>query len=108
MQASGRYIYAVFMCQQALEKALKALLAFQGQEIPPIHNLRRLAEAARLSSELESEEMRRFDYLSQYYLNARYKEDLQDLLQQVGEGTARQFIDFTRGCVAWLTRKIKR
>ena len=44
MLQTGRLIYAVFMCQQSLEKAIKALLVFQGKEVIPIHNLRRLAE----------------------------------------------------------------
>lgn len=42
------------MCQQALEKALKAVLAFKGAELPPIHNLRRLAEAANIVSMLNA------------------------------------------------------
>jgi len=31
MNKAGRYLYVLFMCQQAVEKALKALLALQGQ-----------------------------------------------------------------------------
>jgi HEPN domain-containing protein len=46
-------------------------------------------------------------FISQYYMSSRYKEDLQDLLQQVGEETARQFVDFARERMAWLTRKIR-
>jgi len=41
---TGRLIYAIFMCQQSLEKCFKALLAYQEKEVIPIHNLRRLAE----------------------------------------------------------------
>ena len=107
MLTSRRFIYAVFMCQQALEKALKALIASRGQDVPPIHNLRRLAEAAKLMPELEVETIRRFDFLSQYYLNARYKVDIQELMRQVGEETACQFVDFTRERITWLTRKIR-
>jgi len=44
MLQTGRLVYAIFMCQQSLEKCFKALLAFQEREIVPIHNLRRLAE----------------------------------------------------------------
>ena len=33
MYSTGRYIYAIFMCQQAIEKSLKALLVFKGIEI---------------------------------------------------------------------------
>jgi len=46
MLQTGRWIYSIFMCQQSLEKCLKALIAYQDKEIVPIHNLRRLAEIA--------------------------------------------------------------
>jgi hypothetical protein len=35
MYASGRHIYAVFMCHLALEKALKGMLYERLREIPP-------------------------------------------------------------------------
>ena len=44
MLQTGRLVYAIFMYQQSLEKCFKALLAYKGREIVPIHNLRRLAE----------------------------------------------------------------
>ena len=103
-----RYIYVVFMCQQAVEKSFKALLAYRGLEVPPIHNLRRLAEAGGFLLELQSEELRRLDFLSQYYLNARYKEDIQDLSKQVGEDTAREFVQWARVKMLWATRELMR
>ena len=40
MQSSNRYLYTVFMCQQAIEKILKALhLKKFSKEAPPSHNL---------------------------------------------------------------------
>ena len=49
MLASGRYLYVVFCCQQAVEKALKAVITAQTGTLPPrIHNLLRLAEAAKI------------------------------------------------------------
>ncbi|MBI4634940.1 MAG: HEPN domain-containing protein [Candidatus Rokubacteria bacterium] len=71
MVKTARYIYAVFMCQQAFEKAFKALLAYKGREVPPIHNLRRLAEMTDAISALDPGDQRKLDFLSQYYLNAR-------------------------------------
>ena len=49
MHASGRYLYVLFCCPQAIEKTLKAIIAKQSNEFPPrIHNLIRLAEVAAL------------------------------------------------------------
>ena len=42
-----RYLYVLFMCQQCLEKMLKAMVILETKKFPPrIHNLVRLAEAA--------------------------------------------------------------
>ncbi|MEW6096726.1 MAG: HEPN domain-containing protein [bacterium] len=67
------------MCQQALEKSFKALITFKDMEILPIHNLRRLAEMSGLIDEINQADLRKIDFLSQYYLNARYKEDIEEL-----------------------------
>ncbi len=50
MLQTGRLIYAIFMCQQSLEKCFKALLAYEDKEIVPIHNLRRLLNLLSLST----------------------------------------------------------
>lgn len=71
MRNTGRHIYAVFMCQQALEKAMKAFINNIGNEILPIHNLRRLAENAGLIKELNEEQLIKMDFLSQYYISAK-------------------------------------
>lgn len=107
MLAAGRYIYAVFMCQQALEKCFKALMASKGMEIIPVHNLRRLAEITGVIGEMSKEDLKKIDFLSQYYLNARYKEDIEELSSQVTDNLAKDFIDFTMEKVHWLTQKIK-
>ncbi|OPY59326.1 MAG: HEPN domain protein [Pelotomaculum sp. PtaU1.Bin035] len=45
MWKSTRYVYTVFMCHLAIEKALKALFAESTGTIPPrIHNLIKLAK----------------------------------------------------------------
>jgi len=108
MYASARYIYVVFMCQQALEKCLKGLLVYQGKEALPIHNLRRLLEMTGNIADVDKESLRKIDFLSQFYLNARYKEDLQELLRLVGRETAREYLDFTRETLQWLIQKMTR
>ena len=107
MLQTGRLIYAIFMCQQSLEKCLKALLAFQGKEIIPIHNLRRLAETASIIDQLEDSTLVKLDYLSSYYINARYKEDLQQLSKGISEGVVRDFIAFSEEQITWLQKKMK-
>ncbi|MEK6725368.1 MAG: HEPN domain-containing protein [Deltaproteobacteria bacterium] len=107
MYATGRYIYTVFMCQQTIEKSFKALMAFKGMEILPIHNLRRLAEISGVIDEISPADLRKIDFLSQYYLNARYKEDIEELSLQITPDTAKEYLNFSKEKIKWLTRKIK-
>lgn len=84
------------------------MLAYKGLEVPPIHNLRRLAEGGGIVTTLSQEDLKRLDFLSQYYLNARYKEDLQELSRQVGGEMAREFVNFAREKIRWLTQEMTR
>ena len=107
MLQTGRLIYAIFMCQPSLEKCFKALLSFQGKEIIPIHNLRRLAEVSGVIHELNHDPLIKLDFLSSYYINARYKEDLHQLSRGITETTSQDFIQFTEDLVKWLCQKMK-
>jgi len=107
MLQTGRLIYAIFMCQQSLEKCFKAVLAYKDREIIPIHNLRRLAELADVIHEMDEPKLVKLDFLSSYYINARYKEDLQQLSKGITEPVARDFVQFSEGVIAWLCQKIK-
>jgi HEPN domain-containing protein len=107
MLQTGRLIYAVFMCQQSLEKCFKALLSYQGKEIIPIHNLRRLAELSVVIHELNPDALIKLDFLSSYYINARYKEDLEQLSRGITETRAQDFIQFTEDLIEWLCQKMK-
>ena len=71
MLNTGRYIYAIFMCQQAIEKVMKAFINNLGKDVLPIHNLRRLAEKAGLIDDLTEEHLIKLDFLSQYYISAK-------------------------------------
>ena len=107
MLRTKRYIYVVFMCQQSIEKCLKALLAYKEKDIIPIHNLRRLAELAEVIGELDESKLPNLDFLSRYYINARYKEDLEELSKGITDSVAQDFIRFTEEIIEWLYQKMK-
>ena len=106
MLQTGRWIYSIFMCQQSLEKCLKALIAYQDKEIVPIHNLRRLAEIASIIHEFDESTLVKLDFLSNYYINARYKEDLNQLSKGINETLVQDFIQFSEGTIAWFCQKM--
>ena len=107
MLQTGRLIYAIFMCQQSLEKCFNALLAYQNKEILPIHNLRRLAEHSNVIHDLDESTLVKLDFLSSYYINVRYKEDLQQLSKGITEQVVQDFIQFSEGFITWLCQKMK-
>jgi len=107
MYKTGRYLYVVFMCQQAIEKTLKAILAFQGKEIKPIHHLSKLAELAGILQEFEEETLRLIENLSGYYLNSRYKETIDALAKAIGKKEAKNYLTKTEELIIWLTQKMK-
>ena len=107
MHKSGRYLYVVFMCQQAVEKTLKAILAFQNKEIKPIHHLPKLAELAGIRQEFDEGKLTLIESLSAYYLNARYKETIEALSKAIGKKEAKDYLAKTESLITWLTQKMK-
>lgn len=84
---SRRYLYVLFMCQQAIEKILKACATVKTGEFPPrIHNLTRLGELAVL--EFSEEERKLLERLSLYYLQSRYPPEIQTLAKKVSRSIA--------------------
>ncbi len=107
MYKAGRYLYVVFMCQQAVEKTLKAILAFQGKEIKPIHHLSKLAELAGILPEFSEETLSLIEKLGSYYLNARYKETIDALSKAIGKKEAKEYLNKSESLITWLTQKLK-
>mgnify|MGYP006295987527 FL=1 len=101
MFTTGRYLYVLFCCQQAVEKVLKALIAKERQKMPPpIHQLMRLARLANL--EVSEEQAGFLRELSAYYIQTRYPEDIRDLVAMVKQKEARYVLNQTEEILEWL------
>jgi HEPN domain-containing protein len=106
MLKTGRYLYVLFSCQQAIEKTLKALVTAKTKELPPrIHNLLKLAEI--IGVELNEEDKLFLEKMSYYYLETRYPEELIKISRQVKRNLAKKYFDKTKEIVRWLRQKIK-
>ena len=102
---SRRYLYVLFMCQQSLEKLLKAHVIAGTAEFPPrIHSLVRLAEAATLS--LSQEEKGFLERLSLYYIQSRYPPDVQNLTGKVNRSLAVEHLNQTESLWKRLRRQL--
>lgn len=101
MLASGRYLYVVFCCQQAVEKALKAVIVRKTGALPPrVHNLLRLAEAA--GAQPDQEQNRFLGELSAYYIQSRYPEEIGIGDSSISRELAEDVMKNTEQVVRWV------
>lgn len=104
---SRRYLYVLFMCQQSLEKLLKAHLTASTGVFPPrIHGLVRLAELAGL--ELSQDDKALLERLSLYYLQSRYPPEIQALAKTITRSVAMTHMEQTEALWKRLRRQLTR
>ena len=106
MRQTGRYIYVGFMCQQTVEKALKAVIAKQGVFPPKTHALLRLAELANLSTVLSEEQNRLLDELHPLNIEARYPSHKEMLAHVLNNDTSSEYIKKTEALLEWIKKQL--
>jgi HEPN domain-containing protein len=106
MLDTGRYLYVGYMCQQAVEKVLKGIIAQQNKENLPIHNLNRLAQVAGIENNLNAEQFNFLAELTPYCIEARYGDFRESLSEIINEQRAREVYAETQEIFQWLYRKI--
>ena len=105
MLESGRYLYVLFTCQQAVEKMLKALVVGATGRLPPrTHNLLRLAETAHLAlSDSQGDFLAR---LGTFYIEARYPTETATVSRTISRKVAVAYLEETRGMFEWLRAQL--
>jgi len=106
MQQTGRYLYVGFMCQQTVEKALKAVIAKRGVFPPKIHDLVRLAELGHLNGMLNNDQNHFLDELYPLSIEARYPSHKEMLTQTLNEHTCAEYIKKTEAMLQWIKEKL--
>jgi len=105
MFAAGRYIYTVFLCHLAVEKALKAFYARKFRKNPPkIHNLNYFCEAAGLVLEKKMEDF--IDNLNDLSVPVRYPDELDRLLREYTEEETKNVLEKTKELISCLERML--
>ncbi|MDR2132707.1 MAG: HEPN domain-containing protein [Clostridiales Family XIII bacterium] len=105
MLNGGRWLYVVFMCQQAIEKLVKGLyILYADDNVPKTHNIRVIIEKfeALLPEAPTDERLNLFDDLTVHYLNGRYADYKEKLSERLNEGTAKGFLGRRKETFAWL------
>ena len=105
MLACGKYIYTVFMCHLAVEKALKAKVQSETGRTPPrTHSLRHLLTLSRLEP---PEEMLDFlSRLSEVSIPTRYPEDFAGLFEAYDRQVAMDYLAKTREAFEWISKSL--
>ena len=75
VSGDGPYDTACYHAQQAIEKSLKALLAYAGSEIPRTHNLEELGEAAMRASPALEVDINDLAGITPFAVELRYDPD---------------------------------
>ncbi len=105
MLRTGRWMYVLFCCQQAIEKEIKGLIAAKTGELPPrTHNLMRLAEHCGLVP--DGYTAQRLRALTAYYIETRYPDEVATLAAQADAELARDTLQETREVLRWLSSPI--
>lgn len=103
MSEGGRYIYAVFMCHLAIEKALKGIvLAASHAQPPKTHSLIQLTKKAAITP---PEHIGHFLVsLDQSSIPTRYPEDLATVKKIYTKDRTEEILSKTKEALAWLKK----
>ncbi len=102
-----RYLWALFMCQQAVEKIIKALYININDKIPPKkHDLIELAGDVGIFQECSEETKDLFRRLSRYYIKARYPDNIDELKLKTNKDTTLLILNNTREVFKWIEEKL--
>ncbi len=100
---TGRYLYVTFMCQQSVEKMLKAIYVHKKNEIPPrTHNLLYLVDAMQIPMMDANKGL--LAELNQFYLEGRYPGQINELARAMDKNKASDYLDKTREVWACLKK----
>lgn len=103
MLKSKRYLYVAFMCQQAIEKALKGIYVKETSQTPPYtHNLRKIASPLSFYDKFSPDQILFLDKLNTCYIESRYTETLQELQSEIKQGQAQEILIKSKEMLQWL------
>ncbi|MEK6794934.1 MAG: HEPN domain-containing protein [Spirochaetota bacterium] len=104
MLKEGRYLYVAFTCQQAVEKALKAIHVKNKKNTPPYtHNLAKLIHEAGIESPPNTIFI---EELTSYYLESRYTEEIDAVEARLTKDVADEILKHAEELFSWLRMKI--
>lgn len=103
MLKTKRYLYVCFMCQQAVEKLLKAVITFKVKIVPPrTHDLSKLSVIAEINNDLAERQREFLVMLTPFCILARYAGYKKKLSELSNARLAKTTLKETRVFLEWL------
>ena len=103
----GKYLYVGFMCQQVIEKALKAVISKTGVFPPKIHELPELAILADLIVSMDENQKQLLAKLTPLSIETRYPSDKEDVEQNLNEQVCNEYLTQTQEMLKWIKEKLQ-
>ena len=102
-----KYMWAMVMCQQAIEKLLKAIYVKQTDKIPEkTHNLTKLAKDTGIIKELSEETIILLEDLLIYYFGSRYPDKRAKFQLDFTVELMNNTMEQAREVYSWLKNKL--
>jgi len=105
MLATGRWLYVIFMSQQAIEKLVKGLYTlYVSDEVPRTHNINFLLQKFedQITEPITEGKYELFEKLRSFYIAGRYADFKQKLSESIDEQEAKNVMKATKEAFAWL------
>ena len=101
------WLYVGYMCQQAVEKTLKAdHTKHQSEDPMRIHNLARLAESAGIYELMTEEQQAFLDVLTPLNIEARYPDYKSRIYASLNESVCNKILEQTKEMQSWIKSKL--
>lgn len=102
------WLYAAFLCHQALEKTLKAYYVSTHDDDPPFtHSHTRLLSKCELTDELTDEQLRFVTLIEPMYIEARYPEQKLDTAKMLNKEACRYILQTTKELIQWIRQRLQ-
>ena len=108
MLETKRYLYVAFMCQQLLEKVLKAIIIEKGGEASRTHNLVRLAEKAEVYQLMANKDQDFLADLTPFAIESRYGDYKRKLSEIINKKMAEKYFEKSEEIFKWLRKRIRK
>ena len=102
------YLYMAFLCQQSIEKAIKAVIESSNVPPKPIHNLELLAREANIWDMLDEKQKDFLLRLRNFAVAARYPRYKEKMNKSLSRTTAQKILSGSKEMLLWLCRYLRK